>query len=301
MVELQFEIVTECKLKCIHCSSFNARIEYSRCYSDDDILYLVSLFETDIKVIFTGGEPLQYKNFFQLCEKIHFRFPLAKLTVYTSGTINNNDFISKSYAKKMKKAGIEECYISIYSNSEKKHDRWTGICGSFNNALLSLQSLLCAGIDVRAHIVIGKTNSKEIEDIVEFCRNAGFLSCRLLKLAPVGNAIFNWEEIGTDNIDIKNIIKRIWSYYYKKDFYISVAGFPDIMPCRDSVGSYGCQAGTRVLYIDINGDIYPCACCKGDKRNNLICNIQDENAVANYVKSIKLDAYMNDCINHTII
>ena len=62
---------------------------------------------------------------------------------------------------------------------------------------------------------------------------------------------------------------------------------------RSFDSSKGCEAGIKLLDIDIFGDIYPCAC---SKEENKICNIVECEKVINYIKSQSI-MYRTNCLN----
>lgn len=298
--ELQFEIETACLLNCIHCSSANSRLLAKRQYSDEDILRILELFHGEIRVILTGGEPLLYKHIFKLCKQISLKSPLSKIGIYTTGNIENMHPINESMAHQLKTLKVDECYFSIYNTSVELHDTWTQKVGSFLNTINSVASLKKAGISPKAHIVLNRHNINSVKEIIRFCELIGMDEVRILKLAPVGNAQINWDNISLSPSTQNNIIKQIVSSKNEFTISITVAGYPTIMPCRNFPNAKGCQAGINLLYIDSYGDIYPCACARANVEKFKICNIIEIEKLKNYLHSISEVEYHQDCLNSII-
>jgi radical SAM domain protein len=293
--EIQFEIETNCLLDCIHCSSLNSRSLDGIEYSMDDILNMMKLFDEKSHIVFTGGEPFLNDSILQLINKIDKQ---KKIGIYTTGNLNNLSPIESGLANKLKKYGVDECYFSIYSSSCKEHEELTRIEGSFLNTLKSIESLKKNGIVVKGHLVLTKKNIDKIEDVLNFCEQIELDEVRILKLAPVGNAKNNWNDLsislGEQNRVIEGILAKNDNYKMK----ITVAGYPTIMPCRNFDGAKGCQAGTNLLYVDAYGDIYPCASTKSNKKHFKICNIKELYKLRVYLDKVSNIEYRKICLSN---
>lgn len=298
--ELQFEIETSCLLNCIHCSSANSRLLAKRQYSDEDILRVLELFHGETRVILTGGEPLLYKHIFELCKQISLKSPLSKIGIYTTGNIENMCPVDESMAYQLKALQVDECYFSIYSISDKLHDTWTQKDGSFFNTIYSIASLKKAGISPKAHLVLNRQNFNAVQEMISFCELIGMDEVRILKLAPVGSAKINWNDISLPSSIQDNIIKDIISNKNKFTISITVAGYPKIMACRNFPNAKGCQAGANLLYIDSYGDIYPCACAKSNTKKFKICRIGEIEKLENYLCSMSEVEFHENCFNSII-
>lgn len=298
--ELQFEIETGCLLDCIHCSSLQTRALGIRKYTDEDILNMTHLLTGETYIYFTGGEPLLYDNLLSLCRKIISCRRFTFIGIYTTGNLKGLQPISEELARKMKLAGIIECYFSIYFDSQDEHDRWTKTVGSFVNTIESIKNVKYAGITPKAHLVLNSNNIQRIEEIISFCTKIGIEEVRILKLTPSGNAKNNWKEIGASIYEQNNIIREIISHKELYKIPISVSGYPEIYPCRAFDFSQGCQAGTNLLYIDSLGDIYPCACTKRNPLKYKICNIKELDRLKNYIDAMKGKECNRACLNEVV-
>ncbi len=294
MWELQFEIEPSCFLNCVHCSSLEMRQSGMRHYSDNNLVDFLKLISSPTCIYFTGGEPINYSNLPALCAKIKNEINDVKIGLYSTGNQYETNYIDENLAKILRDSGIEDCYFSIYSNSEEEHDAWTGVLGSFANSISSINSVKKFGIVPKAHIVLTKTNYNKINAVIEFAKSLGIRDVRILRLTPCGAAKYNWDTIGMpldeQNRVIEDLISNKQQYY---NVNLSFAGYPKLSPCRPFADAKGCEAGIKLLYIDIYGDIYPCACAKGKDK---ICNIKEHEKVLEYIESQNL-TYRSQCLN----
>lgn len=295
--ELQFEIENRCLLDCIHCSSSEMRKSVKRKYSDDDVVAFTAEFKGPVHVYFTGGDPILYDNLIPLCQSIKERKADAKIGLYTTGNCMYSQPISEETALQLYKAGVRDCYLSIYSMLSEEQDAWTGVPNSHRNTIISAERLRKAGIQTKAHVVLSKINYLHIDDLVEFCKNVGFSEVRILKLTPSGNAIHNWHQIGL-SLDIQNNL--IGDMISKKDTYgikMSFSGYPNLHPCRSLSAAKKCQAGTSLLYITSSGDVYPCACTVRAPEKYRIGNIADISKIFKYMSENYSYEYNETCLN----
>lgn len=293
MWELQVEIEPRCALNCVHCSSLEMRQLGNRLYSDNDLVEFLKLFDSATYIYFTGGEPINYSNLPVLCSQIRNETNDMKMGLYSTGNHSEINYMDENLAKKLKDSGIDDCYFSIYSNEEKEHDDWTGVRGSFVNTIYSINSTKKVGIVSKAHIVLTRANCNKINSVIEFSQSLGIRDIRILRLTSCGAAKDNWDTIGIPIDEQNSVIEDLIRNKHRYGVNLSFAGYPTLSPCRPFNGAKGCEAGIKLLYIDIYGDVYPCACVKGKGK---ICNIKEHNKVLEYIKFQK-SCYRTQCLN----
>ncbi len=295
--EVQCEIESSCLLNCVHCSSWDMRQESVRGYSDIDLVNLTNVLNKNAHIYFTGGEPLNFSQLPPLCAKLHGISTEVKIGLYSSGVMPGLLAINDRMAVDLKNAGVVDCFFSIYSDLAKEHDFWTRTDGSFASTIKSIDTMRTVGIDVKAHIVLTKINLHKIDKILYFCAESGISEARILRLAPIGEAKNNWDEIGVSLNQQNQLIHRLVNDKSQYNIKLSFSGYPLLHPCRSMENSKGCQAGLKLLYIDIHGNIYPCACVKDDDAHK-ICHITEMDKIIKYLDSIKED-YRLDCLNQS--
>lgn len=297
--EVHFEIENKCLLDCRHCSSKDMRkLKGGNKYSTQDIKNIVNISKEPTHIYFTGGEPLLNDNIHSIMRTVKLDRPDVNIGIFTCGVIkNNNKIISVSYeeAMKLKESGLNNCYLSIYGEEDKEHDVITNRNGIFDNVIETINNLLKVGILVKVHLVINKYNILKLDSIIKYLEKIGVNEVRLLRLVKSGSAIENWDDIGIEyseqNKAIHKIIDDIENYKMK----ITISGFPDSVPCRPFDGAYKCQAGSDVLYVTYDGDVYPCACTKSNNKFK-IGHISDIDKIKQYRYNLSTQ-YNDMCLN----
>lgn len=286
--EIQLEITSSCKLKCIHCSSepvINSGILEIN-YSIEDVKHFINqlILKTDEgSVHLTGGEPLLYKDLPKLIENFKKINPKLKLGLFSSGIIFDADNkiipMNTEYVKTLKTAGLEEINLSVYSHIPSKHDYIVGKTGAFDITLQTAVELIKHDINVNFNVAISKINIDNLLEIVELAKQAKVKGVRFLRLVKHGRAIANWETIGLSDREQEKALVKLLEMTNCKDGYITVGGFPHLMPCRPYKTATGCQAGKCFFYIDLFGNVFPCGCTKNNE-NHRIVNISQINTAS---------------------
>lgn len=289
--EIQVEIENKCVLDCIHCSSAFMR-KHENKLSIEDLKNFFKIFKGGVHVYFTGGDPVLRKDLCEYCEEISRVNKNIVLGMYTSGNCSGGIPIDMALAKKLKKSGVSDMYFSLYHSDHKIHDRWTRRNKSFLNTVQSIKNAKISGIYVKIHLVVSKANICDIDSIIKFCQNELDVDeIRLLKLTRYGEAIENWDEISIEDSEFYTCITNIQQENYSVK--ISVSGCPQYMPCRPFENSIGCQAGTNLLYIDSDGNVFPCASIRKS-----IGNIKEIDKIYRYLYQFDDCYYFSNCQKH---
>lgn len=273
-IEVHFEIISRCILECLHCSS-EAQVNTKR--HDLQLVNIIdyirqTCLSANIRLFLTGGEPLALSRLSEIINKLGKLNGIIYLGLFTTGIFIDElgilKAVSTEQAQELHQKGLTGCYVSIYSHDEHIHEDITQVPGSFHLTLKSVLNLIEAGIEIRVHCPVMKTNYKHLTDTVLFCADKGIKEVRFLRLVKHGRAKKNWMRIGLTDDDQKNVIVRTVKDLRAAgcDFRVTVAGFPDLFDCRPFNIGPMCQAGIRLFYINWRGDIFPCACKKRDPK-----------------------------------
>lgn len=254
IVEIQIETTNRCHLRCLHCSS------PSKIYKHNNYIFNIKNACSNSKKIFTlsftGGEPLL--NISSIGNTFNIK-NIDYCALFTSGILYyNKEFhsIDTNLAKYFLDLNFKYFYISLYSHKQDIHDSITQKQGSWEYTVNSIKSLKENNINVIIHYVPMKLNFSHIENDIHFFEYIGVDKIRILPLVRTGRALANFDKIDLDICDnelikLKNINKNI-----------SISGNPNVEPCRIFNKKHTCGAGKEILFIDIDGYIYPCASVK---------------------------------------
>jgi len=296
--EIYFEIEKNCSLNCKHCSSYSLRMHQKLNYTLEDAIALISLLDTSTYIYLTGGEPLINKNLYNIIKSLKKHKSSLNVGLLTSGVVTSNNILSSisiEEANKLKLAGLNNVYISIYHYKPELHDYITNQDMSFEYTKNSIANFKKVGVEVKIHLVLTKQNINSLEEIITFLANLRVSEVRLLRLVHNGSALLNWSEIG---IPYKMQNKAIHYFFNKRNelpIKITISGFPDLMACRPFNNACRCQAGTNVLYVTLEGEVYPCACTKDCSRFR-IGHISEINKISKYICDNKIE-YNVCCLN----
>ena len=253
--QLFFELTLKCNEHCFHCGSSCADnmpdgLELSK-YKE--ILDEVKQnFGNKVFIALTGGEPLLYKDFFELASYIHeLGFPW--------GITSNGTLITEEAAIAMKETGMKSISLSI-DGVKETHDRYRGMKDAYDLGMRGIQHLIdrnCFNIMVTT--VVNHENIKELDALFDIFDKMDINEWRLTGLEPIGRAekAVNMHLTADDNRLMMGFIKA------KRE-----AGYPVTYSCTHFVGLeyeaevrdwyFLCNAGVYVAGILENGDVTAC-------------------------------------------
>lgn len=156
-----------CNLKCRHCyMSSDARKYEGELTTDEAKQFIDDLADFKVPVLlFSGGEPLMRKDFFELAE-----YAAAKgirPTLSTNGTL-----ITREVAEKIKKIGVGYVGISL-DGLQEVNDKFRGKEGAFQAAMEGIQNCVAVGQRVGLRFTINHHNIQELDRIFDFIEEKG--------------------------------------------------------------------------------------------------------------------------------
>ncbi len=271
LFEVQLELESACFLNCIHCSS-QAMRRSTRTYSDEDVLRFLCYIPLPLEVFFTGGEPLLYPGLLALCSEVHEQRPDCEMGILTSGIVSEHGALSPVSSvtlESLHRVGVNIAYVSLYSDTPAWHDEMTNKPGSFNLTVRAIQNMVQLGMDTRINLVITRQNVHRLPEIIRFASELGVGEVRPLKLVCHGSAAAHWAHIGLSDADYAQAVVELYQHRQNLPTRITVSSMPRLAPCRPVGRSEGCQAGKRLLYVALSGEVYPCACVKNNRAASL--------------------------------
>jgi len=202
---LRISITDKCNLKCLYCSTAQARqyLPQRDLLSYEEILTIQdAAAEVGIKKIrLTGGEPLVRKNVAYLIHEMRSRHPNIRLAVTTNAQRLSESGILKE--------GISGINISIDSlNDEKYRDMTRG--GDLKKALSGLHSAIEAGIQqikVNAVLIRG-VNDDEIIPFAMLAKEFP-IAVRFIEYMPFGKNGWSKEQVMPGYIVRQSIEKHM--------------------------------------------------------------------------------------------
>jgi len=150
-----------CNLKCVHCYSQSKDIEYpGELNTKEAKAMLDGLAEYGAPVIlFSGGEPLMREDLMELIT--YAKEKGLRAVISTNGTL-----ITEEKAEELKQFGLSYVGISL-DGLKETNDKFRGIEGAFDDALMGIRNCLKLGIKVGLRFTINKRNAQDIPGIFE--------------------------------------------------------------------------------------------------------------------------------------
>lgn len=162
-----WNMTRRCNLKCIHCYSNSADIDYADELTTDEGKELITdlaAFGSPV-ILFSGGEPLMRRDLFELA-----RYATEKgmrAVISTNGTLITNEV-----AAKLKEIGLSYVGVSL-DGLEKTHDRFRGKKGAFDAALEGIRNCRRAGVKVGIRFTVNKHNLHDVPAMFDLLRKEG--------------------------------------------------------------------------------------------------------------------------------
>ena len=159
-----WNMTRRCNLKCIHCYSNSADIEYPDELTTEEGKKLIddlSVFGSPV-ILFSGGEPLLRKDLLELAQ--YARDKGMRAVISTNGTL-----INKEIADRLQKVGLSYVGVSL-DGIEKTHDRFRGKKGAFAAAIEGIRNCRKAGIKVGIRFTVNKHNLADVKDMFDLLR-----------------------------------------------------------------------------------------------------------------------------------
>lgn len=156
-----------CNLKCRHCYMNSDAQKYEgELTTEEAKRFIDDLAEFNVPVLlFSGGEPLMRKDFFELAE-----YAAAKgirPTLSTNGTL-----ITRDVAERIKKIGVGYVGISL-DGLQEVNDKFRGKEGAFQAAMEGIQNCVAVGQRVGLRFTINHHNLQELDRIFDFIEEKG--------------------------------------------------------------------------------------------------------------------------------
>lgn len=136
------EIITECNYRCIHCYVDGKTHEYqqSRMNLLDYKMAIDKIWKYGIRRIhIIGGEPMIHPDFWSMMEYSLKKFDFSVL-------LTNGSLLDKESIEHLKKLGLSEIDVSLYSTKEEEHEKVTKKKGSYKQIISIIKMIENSGM-----------------------------------------------------------------------------------------------------------------------------------------------------------
>ncbi len=181
---LRLSVTDRCDLRCAYCipEGFKGFEEPDHWLTFDELERLIRLFaDLGLKRLrLTGGEPLLRKNITELCQRVAAIPGIEDLSISTNATQ------LAGMAHDLKQAGVTRLNVSLDSLRPEGVEKINGR-PVLDKILAGLEAGRDAGFKpIKVNMVAMRENADEIDDIVAYCMEKGFV-LRLIEVMPMGD------------------------------------------------------------------------------------------------------------------
>jgi len=151
-----WNMTRRCNLKCMHCYSASADMEYPDELTTDEGKTLINdlaAFGAPV-ILFSGGEPLMRRDLLELAQYAADKGMRAVIST-------NRTLITKDIAAQLRKINLSYVGVSL-DGLEKTHDRFRGAKGAFAKAMEGIRNCREAGIKVGIRFTVNKRNLADV-------------------------------------------------------------------------------------------------------------------------------------------
>lgn len=258
---LFLELTDQCNLSCLHCGSSCSGLNHAQLDFDLAEKALDSVARRmdpeKIMVCFTGGEPLMYRNFFELAE-------YTAALGFPWGMTSNATLITPETAARLAECGMGSISVSL-DGMEQNNDWFRNRKGAFRDAVEGIRALRDRCEDnflLQVTTVAHKRNMDELENVYGLLAELNIRHWRIINIDPIGRAKEH-PELLPDADDFKRLFDYIRGKRRSNDVGMNVTyGCSHFLTTEyeREVRDYYfiCGAGIYVASILCNGDIASC-------------------------------------------
>lgn len=239
------DITWRCNERCVHCYlDHDAGGEMS---TDEIKNVLRQLSESGTFFLnISGGEPLFRQDCFEILE-------YARALGFNVKLKTNAVMIGTKEAERLKKLGIEQIQISIYSHRPEIHDTITTLPGSLHRSLNAIKRLKASGLKVSISNVLMKHNAADGKSVQKLAKELDVS----FTIDPTITPMLNGDR---SILDLNVSIDTLKEIMHNEGFVGNVEEYcsPTSTVDEDVLDGYSCSAGHTLVYISPFGDVYPC-------------------------------------------
>ncbi len=176
------------------------------------------------RLVISGGEASIHPDFLDIIKFAKF-IGFSEIQTITNGRM----FTYKKFTRQAIKNGLTEITFSLHAYNAELHEQFTGVKGSFEQAINGLKNVkMYPNVIVNIDVVINKLNYKKIYDIIMFyANNFAIFEYDLLQIVPFGRAWENRNKLLYNLDEAMPYLQKVWELAKNdKRFHIWTNRFP---------------------------------------------------------------------------
>lgn len=194
----------------------------------------------------------------------------------------NGTMIDSDIAEQIKKSGIVRAAVSLDGATAQVHNKMRQMDGCFEKAIEGIKFLRENGVPFQINITLTKSNAYQLGKVYELAESLGAAALHIFMLVPVGcgESLAETDMLSPSEYEQKLIeiikldslgklqVKVTCGPHYERVVRQQNIHNPSLQTAKvntDSPGrapgsrpSKGCLAGLGVLFVNHQGDVFPC-------------------------------------------
>lgn len=251
------EVTGQCQFNCRHCRAHTAAQPTPDLDTQTWKKVLVSLADyTKCVVIYTGGEPLERPDLFDLLA--YTRSVGLRAVVATCGYL-----IDEATVKRLIEVGVLSLSLSLDGASAETHDKFRQAPGAFDAVIHAARLAREAGLRFQINTTLSRSNKAELIAIASLTERIGAACFNPFILVPVGRG----EEITDpllDPVEYETLLNELLTIKMQTSVDMRVTCGPQMARVERTraekrlQASSGCMGGREYGFISRQGDLQTC-------------------------------------------
>jgi radical SAM protein with 4Fe4S-binding SPASM domain len=274
-LSVHFDLTYRCNERCVHCYLDHEDHGEMSTTEVKDVLDQLASAGT-LFLIFSGGELLLRKDFFELLEYARrLRFDVKIKT--------NAILIRERDAARIRDLGVRQVQISVYSHRADVHDAITKVPGSLDRTVAAIRFLTALGLKVTIANVLMRQNFSDYGGVRRLAAELGAHYTMDPTITPKMDGDTSVVALRVPATQVLHLFK---DRSLVGDDFCQPASEPD----AEVLDSLPCSAGHIACYISPYGDVYPCVqfpLPSGNLRSERFDHVWRHSPQLNDVRSIR--------------
>ena len=246
-----WELTYRCNARCDICSYWRNPTDAEMELQLADVkVGLDRVYESGCRFVnFSGGEPT-------LRDDLEYIISHASGRGFWTSIVTNGSLLDRNRIDQLKKAGLDNLFVSLDFVDEQKHDEFRGIDGLYDkviNALVYLGGKFTKGHRTAGILcVISKLNSDVLKELVKLAKELGvYIVFQLYHDRKTEEKEFNASEVSEIVSDLMKLKRSYWNLISSKAYLARMVDYRNnTLP--------SCLAGKKYFSIDPYGYLHPC-------------------------------------------
>lgn len=273
---IQWHITNRCNLRCLHCYQDDFTQDKELSWPDlkkvcDDLIQTMKMSNRKLRLSLTGGEPFLKEELFSIIDYLQGSRYILELNIITNATLINR------YIKKLSNfSKVKNIYLSLEGVTPETNDAIRGE-GSFKKVQDNIRLLKEHNFSLYVMFTILKKNQKDIEKLLEFCKENKLNGYILERFIPLGQSKNYKGQLISASL-LEDIYKAVFTQcglsYFRESvqFHALKVEIKNQKPELFGAQCVVAQCGAAIMP---NADVFPC------RRFNLVIGNLLENSFNN--------------------